>query len=662
MFELSVALKYLIPRKRQLSVSIIALVSVLVIALVVWLVVVFLSVTHGIERRWIETLTSLNAPLRLTPTEKYYNSYYYKIDELSSASDFTSQSLAEKRQWAGDPYDPDVDPTLPPNFPKPNKDANGHLRNLVGGTFAAVEKIPGVTARDFDITVANLRLRLLLPVEESPFFPANYSQTYLNQVCYFAAFDPTNPYITKTFVTPTADDASHVLDMLSLSQQNVRQEAPEKDALIPQADFQQRLQTFFSSVQVGGLQTAAKGWVIPPQLYPQAGKLKAFAVMRGQEIDHLELQEKEGAILGTATFEGGELLFNGQVVPFHCALVVPPAAPLKASLDLNSLSSAYDAADLRFHVQFDVQGVPFQGTVPYQHLLLDQVKGAVTAPYLDGHPIYLATSFRDHDVHLGDFGFIAYYANSPSALQEQRLPVYVAGFYDPGLMPAGNKLVFVNPSVINDIRASMNYFDEHGGNGIAVWFDDVYRADEIKKTLLANLEAEGLAPYWKVETYKEYEFAKPLLEQFSSDRTLFSAIALMIIAVACSNIVSMLILLVNDKRKEIGVLRAMGAKPYSIGLIFAFCGTSMGILGSTLGIGASLLTLRYLDHLIVLLNALQGHSAFQEAFYGQNLPSALSLGSLFFVAGATVVVSLIAGIIPAIKATRLCPSTILRSE
>ena len=49
MYELSVARKYLVPRWRQLSVSVISVISVLVIALVVWLIVVFFSVTNGLE-------------------------------------------------------------------------------------------------------------------------------------------------------------------------------------------------------------------------------------------------------------------------------------------------------------------------------------------------------------------------------------------------------------------------------------------------------------------------------------------------------------------------------------------------------------------------------------------------------------------------------------
>src|SRR5215471_16960580 len=114
MFELSIAFKYLTPRWRQLSVSIISLISILVIALVVWLIVVFFSVTYGLERNWIDRLIALTAPVRILPTDAYYNSYYYRVDSISSASGYAQKSIGEKLQAAkSDPYDPYQDEELP---------------------------------------------------------------------------------------------------------------------------------------------------------------------------------------------------------------------------------------------------------------------------------------------------------------------------------------------------------------------------------------------------------------------------------------------------------------------------------------------------------------------------------------------------------------------
>ncbi len=113
-FELSVACKYLIPRRRQISVSIISLISILVIALVVWLIVVFFSVTDGLEKNWVGKLTSLTAPVRITPTEAYYNSYYYLVDGISDTSGYSNRTIGEKLDAENtDPYDPEFDQEVP---------------------------------------------------------------------------------------------------------------------------------------------------------------------------------------------------------------------------------------------------------------------------------------------------------------------------------------------------------------------------------------------------------------------------------------------------------------------------------------------------------------------------------------------------------------------
>src|SRR5262245_18004573 len=118
MFEFAVARKYLVPRVRQLSVSIISLISVLVIATVVWLSIVFFSAQEGIEKSWTEKMVALTSPIRLTPTGAYYKSYYYLIDTFATSSNYAYKSLREKlASSTSDPYDPNVDPTLPVDFP-----------------------------------------------------------------------------------------------------------------------------------------------------------------------------------------------------------------------------------------------------------------------------------------------------------------------------------------------------------------------------------------------------------------------------------------------------------------------------------------------------------------------------------------------------------------
>jgi lipoprotein-releasing system permease protein len=132
--------------------------------------------------------------------------------------------------------------------------------------------------------------------------------------------------------------------------------------------------------------------------------------------------------------------------------------------------------------------------------------------------------------------------------------------------------------------------------------------------------------------------------------------------VACCNIISLLVLLVNDKKQEIGILQAMGASPKSIATIFGLCGITVGILSSLIGTTAALFTMHNIDAVAHFLSAVQGHEVFNAAFYGKSLPRELSHNAVLFILVTTPIISLCAGLVPAIKACRLRPSVILRQE
>jgi len=501
MFELSVACKYLIPRWRQLSVSIISLVSILVISLVVWLILVFFSVTNGLEKNWVEKLIALTAPVRVTPTQAYYDSYYYQIDSISEASDYTYKSLREKAlAVSADPYQPDYDEELPPFWAQPDLDEQGGLKDLVKLAYqAALES--GETATFFDTAVGNLQLILV----------RNGMQSQISQTAYLGSFDPNNRDLKKTLVPLTDEDLSN---------------------------------------QPSGTSVA--------------------------------IREVEGKMV-LPTFPGAEA-------------------------------------------------------------------------------VLLPKNFRENGVLVGDRGVVSYHAPTTSALQEQQIPIRVAGFYDQGVIPIGGRFVWVRPELISMVSTA---YDMSGGatsTGIDVRFEDYGRAPAVKKEIEQKLEEAGIAEYWKVETFRDYSFTKDLLEQLMSQRNLFSIISIVIIIVACSNIVSMLIILVNDKRTEIGILRSMGASSKSIASIFGFCGLIMGLLGSVIGIGLAVLTLRNIHALIDFISYLQGHELFNAHFYGEVIPNQLSGQALTFVTIATVVASLISGVIPAVKASLVRPAEILRSE
>ena len=190
MFELSIAFKYLTPRWRQLSVSIISPIPILVIALVVWLIVVFFSVTYGLERNWVDRLIALTAPVRILPTDTYVRSYYHQSDSISAASGYTYKSIHEKRlAEQSDPYDPERDEELPANWLVADR-VDGRLKDPVKEAFGAVEAIPRLKAQDYEMTMGNLQLQLL----------RGAGQSSVVQATYLGSFDPDNSSLKKALL------------------------------------------------------------------------------------------------------------------------------------------------------------------------------------------------------------------------------------------------------------------------------------------------------------------------------------------------------------------------------------------------------------------------------------------------------------------------------
>jgi lipoprotein-releasing system permease protein len=706
MFEFSIALKYLIPRRKQLSVSLIALMSVAVISLVVWLVLVFLSVTEGIERSWLDKLTKLNAPLRITPTQEYYSSYYYNIDALSSASHFHPKSLSEKAlAESSDPYVPEEDEELPFHFPLADRGSAGALRDPVKIAYQILsemqQKHTGLSFQDYEVGGALMRLQMIRSTPNHP--TAKETQSFLTQVSYVASFADKSPYVASLVQPPRHQDLDHLFFLSSHTLENPREDAPTVVRSAPLSSSSSLFKTLAAHCQISRLKSSKGFWKLPSSLIPSQGSFSAIATMRDGKIAHIALpsdQKKPRTISDQMRI--GKLIANEGQLRFETAsreqLSVSPSTPLivdgeltfNASLVSSSLDSAQTQQDIQFEISGTLQGQPLHGIVPWNGLEIAQAdittqfssQPPSTLPWLSiwqtaqgpqallpmnaerEAGVLLAKNFQDNGVLIGDRGYLSYTTASLGSIQEQRLPIFVAGFYDPGVLSVGSKFILVPGKIAQAINASSSSFnlDKLQSNGIQVWFEHLKDAQTIKAQLVRAFEEAGIDSYWNIATYHDYDFAKDLLQQFQSDKTLFTLIGGIILIVACCNIISLLVLLVNDKKQQIGILQAMGASSRSIALIFGTSGALLGILSSLIGTAAALYTLHHIDSLVGLLSMIQGHDAFNAAFYGKSLPNELSRHAVIFVLIATPLISLCAGLVPAIKACRLRPSAILRSE
>lgn len=197
----------------------------------------------------------------------------------------------------------------------------------------------------------------------------------------------------------------------------------------------------------------------------------------------------------------------------------------------------------------------------------------------------------------------------------------------------------------------------------------------LEKTL-ARLE--NAAPEF-TRIYKWNELNASQYENFSSTQIMLLFIMLLIVLVASVNISSALVMLVMERRKEIAILKSLGASPAGITFSFLLAGVVTGGLGVFAGIPAGLLCAVNFDSILgwiekfltlaarVVVIFFGGEASqvrdlhiLDPAFYLQNIPLDIPLGQLIIICCGTLVLSLFVSALPAIKAGREKPIESLR--
>jgi lipoprotein-releasing system permease protein len=190
-------------------------------------------------------------------------------------------------------------------------------------------------------------------------------------------------------------------------------------------------------------------------------------------------------------------------------------------------------------------------------------------------------------------------------------------------------------------------------SGISVRTQDPDEANEVAMRLQGALDREHMSSlYWAVSwmTTNQALFAALKLEKLGMGLILF-----LIVIVAAFNIVSTLVMVVADRTREIGILKAMGMTDQGILRVFVMQGAWIGIVGTTIG------TL-----LGVLLSWVLGRYEIikipPEVYFVDRLPVSLEIADLLVIIAASVVIAFVATIYPSMQAARLQPVEAIRHD
>lgn len=193
--------------------------------------------------------------------------------------------------------------------------------------------------------------------------------------------------------------------------------------------------------------------------------------------------------------------------------------------------------------------------------------------------------------------------------------------------------------------------------GLRLKFDDLFEAPRVAWSIAQQLgEQEFYSRDW-TRTHGN------LYQAIRMEKAMIGLLLLLIVAVAAFNIISTLVMVVNDKRGDIAILRTLGATPGQIMAIFMVQGTVIGVVGTLIGAVVGILAALNVSAAIAGIEKLIGHKFLNaDVYFIDYLPSQIIAQDVWMVCGAALILSFLATLYPAWRAARTQPAEALRYE
>jgi lipoprotein-releasing system permease protein len=227
----------------------------------------------------------------------------------------------------------------------------------------------------------------------------------------------------------------------------------------------------------------------------------------------------------------------------------------------------------------------------------------------------------------------------------------VAAIFQIGMSSFDNTFMFLP---LPEAQAYFNQDDQ--ANVIEVYVDNPDNMDVMNERITPALQREMIAVDWRQRD-------KSFFDALNVERNVMFAILTLIVLVAALNIISGLIMLVQDKTRDIAVLRTMGATRGAVMRIFLITGATIGVVGTLFGLILGLVVAHNVESIRSFFSWLLGANLFpSELYFLSQLPSRVEPGDVIAVVTMTLLLSLAATIYPSWRAAKLDPVEALRYE
>lgn len=201
------------------------------------------------------------------------------------------------------------------------------------------------------------------------------------------------------------------------------------------------------------------------------------------------------------------------------------------------------------------------------------------------------------------------------------------------------------------------YFNSEGRvQSIEVFIEEPDAVDDYRQPIEAALDRQIFITDWQQRN-------RTFFSALQVERNVMFMILTLIILVAALNIISGLIMLVKDKGRDIAILRTMGATSTSIMRIFFMTGSAIGVAGTGAGVIIGVLVCLNIENIRQFFTWISGVSVFDpELYFLSQLPAKMDVGETISIIIMAFVLTFIATLIPAWRASKIDPVQALRYE
>jgi lipoprotein-releasing system permease protein len=267
-----------------------------------------------------------------------------------------------------------------------------------------------------------------------------------------------------------------------------------------------------------------------------------------------------------------------------------------------------------------------------------------------------STLAKELKVDVGDS--VTLISPTEGALESGELPVlqrfHVVAIFRVDMQQYDSAFAYVN---MQDAQESFKLAGDV--TGLRLKMDDLYLAPKVAGDILSRL-----GPEWPEIWVSDWtHLNENQFKAIQSQKSVMFIILLLIIAVAAFNLVSTLVMVVTDKEGDIAILRTLGLSPARVMKIFMVQGTLVGVIGTAAGVTLGVLLASNLDVIVPFLERLfDTHFINSDVYFISELESRVNPGDVILIAFCSLLMSILATLYPAWRASKVQPAEALRYE